>query len=95
MFGMAKPEFGPYTTIDLTNSTLLFCAKRTKEGSYTGASFSSEGWDWDFSKYETVEKRKAYSMTITGGADTAELLFSIYRISNEKISPFWRINEQR
>jgi hypothetical protein len=84
MFGMAKPEFGPYTTIDLDKLDSPVLRKRTREGSYTGGSFSSEGWDWDFSKYETVEKRKAYSMTITGGADTAELLFSIYRISNEK-----------
>jgi hypothetical protein len=89
MFGMAKPEFGPYNTIDLKKLDSPVLRKRTKEGSYTGASFSSEGWDWDFSKYETVEKRKAYSITITGEADTAELLFSIYRISNEKNLTFF------
>ena len=89
MSGMAKPEFGPYITIDLEKLDSPVLRKRTKEGSYTGASYSSKGWDWDFSKYETVEKRKAYSMRITGGTDTAELLFSIYRISNEKNLTFF------
>ncbi len=90
MFGMAKPEFGPFTTIDLDKVDSPVLRKRTKEGSYTGASyFPSEGWDWDFSKYETVEKRKAYRMVLTGASDTAELLFSIYRISNEKNLTFF------
>lgn len=84
MFGMTKPEFGPYSTLDLQKLDSPVLRKKTKEGSYTGASFSSDGWDWDFSKYQTFEKRKAYSTLITAGTDTAELLFSIYRISNEK-----------
>jgi hypothetical protein len=90
MFGLAKPEFGPFTTIDLDKVDSPVLRKRTKEGSYTGASYSpGEGWDWDFSKYETVEKRKAYRMVFTGASDTAELLFSIYRISNEKNLTFF------
>ena len=89
MSGMAKPEFGPYTTIDLKKLDSPVLRKRTKEGSYTEASYSSVGWDWDFSKYETIEKRKDYSLIITGGSDTAELLFSIYRISNEKSLTFF------
>ena len=90
MFGMAKPEFGPFTTIDLDKVDSPVLRKRTKEGSYTAASyFPSEGWDWDFSKYETVEKRKAYRMVLSGAPDTAELLFSIYRISNEKNLTFF------
>jgi len=84
MFGMAKPEFGPYSTQDLQKLDSPVLRKRMKDGSYAGASFSSDGWDWDFSKYQTVEKRKAYSSVVTSGTDTAELLFSIYRISNEK-----------
>jgi hypothetical protein len=84
MFGMAKPEFGPYSTLDLQKLDSPILRKKTKEGSYTGANFSSDGWDWDISKYQTVEKRKAYSTLVTAGTDTAELLFSIYRISNEK-----------
>src|SRR5678810_1501390 len=62
MFGMAKPEFGPFSTIDLDKVDSPVLRKRTKDGSYTEASFSpGQGWDWDFSKYQTVEKRKAYT----------------------------------
>ena len=89
MSGLAKPEFGPYTAMDFKKLDSPVLHKRTKGGSYTEASYSSEGWDWDFSKYETVEKRKAYSMIVTGGSDTAELLFSIYRISNERKLSFF------
>jgi hypothetical protein len=87
--GLAKPEFGPYTTMDFKKLDSPVLRKRTKEGSYSEASYSSQGWDWDFSKYETVEKRNAYSMIVAGGSDTAELLFSIYRISNEKSLTFF------
>ena len=84
MFGLAKPEFGPYSTLDLQKLDSPVLRKRTKQGSYAGASFSSDGWDWDFSKYQTVEKRKAYSAIVTAATDTAELLFSIYQVSKEK-----------
>jgi len=90
MFGMAKPEFGPFSTSDLNKVDSPVLRKRTKEGSYTEASFSpGQGWDWDFSKYETVEKRKAYDMLVASESDTAELLFSIYRISHEKNLTFF------
>lgn len=89
MFGMGKPELGPFATIDLNKLDSPVLRKRTKEGSYTGASYSSDGWDWDFSKYETVEKRKAYRMLVASGSDTAELLFAIYRISQEKNLTFF------
>ena len=90
MFGMAKPEFGPFSTIDLDKVDSPVLRKRTKDGSYTEASFSpGQGWDWDFSKYQTVEKRKAYTMLVASESDTAELVFSIYRISHEKNLTFF------
>ena len=51
-------------------------------------SISSEGWDWDISKFETVEKKKFYRMLVTKDADTAELLFSIYSVAVEKNQTF-------
>jgi hypothetical protein len=85
MFGKAKPEIGPYITIDVEKLDSPVLRKRTKEGSYSEAVvISSEGWDWDFSKYETIEKRKAYRMLVAKEADTTELLFSAYRVSKEK-----------
>ena len=90
MFGMGKPEFGPYATIDLNKLDSPVLRKKTKEGSFMGASYDlGQGWDWDFSKYETVEKRKAYNMLVASESDTAELLFSIYRISHEKNLTFF------
>jgi len=90
MFGMAKPEFGPFSTIDLNKVDSPVLRKKKKEGSSMEASYSSgEGWDWDFSKYQTVEKRKAYNMLVGWGSDTAELLFSIDQVSHEKNLTFF------
>lgn len=90
MFGMGKPEFGPFTTIDLNKLDSPVLRKKTKEGTYTDATYNtSEGWDWDFSKYESIEKRKAYNMYVARESDTAELLFSIYTISKEKNLTFF------
>jgi len=90
MFGMGKPEFGPYTTIDLNKLDSPVLRTRTKDGSYTAASYDlGDGWDWDFSKYQTVQKRKAYNMLVGAGSDTTELLFSVYSISKEKSLTFF------
>ena len=90
MFGMGKPEFGPFTTIDVDKLDSPVLRKKIKEGSYTEASYDlSGGWDWDFSKYQTVQERKAYRMLVTGESDTTELLFSIYSISKEKNLTFF------
>ena len=83
-FGMGKPEFGPYATLNVGKVDSPVLRKKTKEGSYTGAIITGEGWDWDFSKYQMVEKRKAYTMQISGDADTTELLFSMYTVSHDK-----------
>ena len=57
---MAKPEFGPYTTTVVEKLDSPVMRRTTKEGSYSGVGISSDNWDWDFSKYEMVEKKKAY-----------------------------------
>jgi hypothetical protein len=88
MFGMAKPEFGPYLTVSIKKLDSPVFKKKTKEGSYSGAIISSEGWDWDFGKYQSVEKRKAYQMLFAGESDTTKLVYSIYRISKEKTLTF-------
>ncbi|HYJ37533.1 MAG TPA: hypothetical protein VEV87_02915 [Chitinophagaceae bacterium] len=87
--GKAKPEFGPYNTIEIKKIDSPVLRKRTKEGSYSGATITSESWDWDFSKYKMTEKRKAYRMLITKGADTSEMLFSFYTVSHDKQLSFF------
>ena len=86
---MAKPEFGPYTTISVQKLDSPVLRKKTKEGSYSGAIITSESWDWDFSKYKMVEKKKAFRMLVTNDTDTAELIFSIYTISHNKELSFF------
>ena len=89
MFGMAKPEFGPYATTDIEKLDSPVLNKRTKEGSYNGAIITSESWDWDFSKYQIVEKKKAFRMLIRKEADTTEVLFSVYSVSHDKQLTFF------
>ena len=89
LFGMAKPEFGPFVTLDAEKLDSTVIKKRTKDSSWSGVSISSEGWDWDISKFKTFEKKKFYRMLVTKEADTAELLFSIYSVSKEKTKPSW------
>jgi hypothetical protein len=88
-FGMGKPEFGPYNTIDIKKLDSPVFRKTTKEGSYSGATISSASWDWDFSKYEMVEKKKAFRISVSNGTDTAEMLFSFYRVSHDKRLSFF------
>jgi hypothetical protein len=83
-FGMGKPEFGPFATLNIDKLDSPILRKKTKEGSYTGAIITGDGWDWDFSKYQMVEKRKAYRMQVAKEADTSESLFSIYTVSHDK-----------
>lgn len=89
-FGLGKPEFGPYTTSGVGKTDSPVLKKRTKTDSHLGltSAIYGLGWDWDFSKYETVEKAKAYRGIVAKETDTAQLLFSIYRISEEKTPTF-------
>jgi hypothetical protein len=83
-FGMGKPEFGPFTTLNIDKVDSAVLRKKTKEGSSADVDISGDAWDWDFSKYQMVEKRKAYRMLVSKDADTSESLFSIYTISHDK-----------
>ena len=88
-FGKGRPEFGPFYTIEIKKLDSPVFRKTTKEGSYTGATITNSSWDWDFSKYEKVENKKVYRMTVGNGADTAEMIFSFYRISHDKQLTFF------
>jgi len=87
--GKGRPEFGPYFTIEIKKLDSPVLRKRTKEGSYAGATITNSSWDWDFSKYQQVENRKAYRMLVANGSDTSEMLFSIYRVSHDKQLTFF------
>ena len=88
MFGIAKPSFGTYATIDAKKLDSPVIRRKTKDGSATEVSFSSEGWDLDISKFQTFEKKKAYMMKMATGEDTIEVVFAVHAISKEKSQTF-------
>ncbi len=88
LFEIAKPEFGPYTTLVAEKLDSPVVRKKSTDGSGGSVSISSEGWDWDISKFKTVEKKKFYRMAIGTGQDTIELEFYIRSVSTEKKQTF-------
>ena len=84
MFGIAKPSFGTYTTIDAKKLDSPVIRRKTKDGSATEINFSSQGWDLDISKFKTFEKRKVYMMKMATDEDTVEIAFAVHAISKEK-----------
>jgi hypothetical protein len=88
MFGLAKPQFGPYTTLDISKADARTVKKKTKDGSEVSAEISSEETDLDISKYLTIAKTKSYTMLLLSGADTTKVLFAIASVSKEKRQTF-------
>src|SRR6478672_1464216 len=62
MFGLAKSQFGPYTTTAITKAGIPTTKKKTKEGSDFDADISGEGVDFDQSKYLAIAKTKNYKI---------------------------------
>lgn|SRR6185312_11464124 len=80
--GIAKPEFGPYTTLVAEKLDSPVIKKKTKDSSGAEISYSDAGWD--LSKYQTVEKKKFYRMVLCRDHDTTELQFYIHSVSAER-----------
>lgn len=79
--GLAKPEFGSYTTLVAEKLDSTVTKTKSKDGSE--ASYSSYD-GWDISKYKTFEKKKFYRMVLGKEADTIEMQFYVHSVSNEK-----------
>jgi ribosomal protein L19 len=88
LFGIAKPSFGTYITIDAIKLDSPVIRRKTKDGSATEISFSSQGWDLDISKFQTLEKKKIYMLKMATGTDTMEVMFAVHAISKEKSQTF-------
>jgi hypothetical protein len=80
--GIAKPEFGNYTTLVAEKLDSPVIKKKRTDSSYIEGSFSGGGWD--FSKYKTFEKKKFYRMILASGTDTFDLQFHLKVVSTEK-----------
>jgi hypothetical protein len=88
IFGLSKPSFGNYATLNVSKVDSPMFKKKTKDSSYSGVEFSGEGSDVDFSKFITVEKKKFYKLLLNATGDTAEAIFAIASVSHEKKQTF-------
>jgi hypothetical protein len=84
LFGLSKPDFGSFTTTDVTRFDSTVTKKKTKDSSYAGWEISNEETDIDFSKFMTIEKTKFHRLQLATNADTIETVFSISSVSKEK-----------
>lgn len=88
LFGLAKPDFGPYNTLEVVKVNSPVIKKKTKDSSYAGAEISREGTDMDFSKFLTIEKSKIYKLSLGTASNTTEAVFTISSVSHEKRQTF-------
>jgi hypothetical protein len=88
LFGLAKPDFGTFTTIEVTRINSPVFKKKIKDSSYYGTEFSGEGTDVDFAKFVTIKKSKVYKLSLAATSDTIEALFTIASVSHEKKQTF-------
>lgn len=88
IFGLSKPVFENYTTLDVSRVDSPVIKKKTKDSSYSGLEFSGEGTDVDFSKFMTIEKKKFYKLLLNTTEDTVAAIFAIASVSHEKKQTF-------
>ncbi|QEC68241.1 hypothetical protein FRZ67_13385 [Panacibacter ginsenosidivorans] len=88
LFGLSKPAFGNYATLNVSKLDSAVIKKKTKDSSYIGAEISSEGTDFDQSKFMTIEKTKFYKLSLGTASGAAEAVFAIASVSHEKRQTF-------
>jgi len=88
IFGLSKPAFGNYTTLNVYGIDSPVIKKKTKDSSYNGVEFPGEGADIDASKFMTIEKKKFYKLLLNTNDDTVTAIFAIASVSHEKRQTF-------
>ncbi len=88
LFGLAKPDFGPYKTLEVKKLDSAKTKKKTKGESYSNVEFSRKGTDFDIGRKLTIEKTKYYTLSLGTALNTAEAIFSISSVSYEKRQTF-------
>lgn len=88
LFGLCKPEFGNFTTLDVVKVDSAVIRKRHKDSSNLGFHLSGGDFGIDNDKFVTNEKTKFYKLRIISGNDISEAVFSIYSVSKEKKQTF-------
>jgi len=83
IFGLAKPDFGPYRTINITKLDSAVHRKKIKDPEGATASVSgSEGFD--ITKQQTIEKQKWFKLLLGSQTDTTAAVFVIASTSLER-----------
>lgn len=89
LFGLSKPVFGDYTTLDIVKLDSGRMTKKTKDSSSLSFETSGhEGSDWDQSKFLTIKKNRIYKLLLASKVDTTKAIFSIASESKEKRQTF-------
>ncbi len=88
LFGLSKPAFGPYTTINMTKIDSPVIRNKTKDSSYAGAEISGSGTGMDIGKFVTIKKTKFYMLSLGTASSTVNAIFGIASVSHEKKQTF-------
>jgi hypothetical protein len=89
LFGLSKPAFASYITLEVTKVDSPVMKKKTKDSSYSDLEFSGDkGTELDLGKFMTIEKKKFYRLKLSDASDTTETVFAISSISHEKKKSF-------
>ena len=89
LFGLSKPVFGDYTTLDIIKLDSGHMKKKTKDSSYISFETSDHGGsDLDQMKFLTIKKNKVYKLLLASKSDTTKAIFSIASESKEKTQTF-------
>jgi hypothetical protein len=88
VFGLAKPDFGPYKTLEVKKLDSANTKKKTKGESYSSVEFSRKGTDFNIGRKLTIEKTKYYNLSLGTASNTAEAVFAISSVSYEKRQTF-------
>lgn len=84
LFGLAKPSFGSYTTVDISKIDSAGFKRKRKDSSYESIDISDEGFDVDYSKIMVIEKTKFYEIILADGTDTMKAGFAVETTTHEK-----------
>ncbi|MEP6464869.1 MAG: hypothetical protein ABJB05_01125 [Parafilimonas sp.] len=85
LFGLSKPDFGPYKTIEVIKLDSAVIKKKTKDSaSFDAEFFGSGSSDFDQSKYMTIEKKKFYQLSLGATSGATKATFAIASVSHEK-----------
>lgn len=89
LFGLSKPVFGDYTTLDIAKLDSGWLTKKIKDSSSLSFETSGpEGSDWDQSKFLTIKKNRVFKLRVASKTDTTKAIFSIASESKEKRQTF-------